>query len=169
MKEDEVKKTLLDYQKELEGILSRFKKTRDGIYIGDSDDSYLRKIVIKLKDFLDDVFGKQNDYSINVINYYDNGQANFLNMPCYRSVEQIRDVVSAVITRMQREPELLMKKREKQNRADLKEPAKVTLSWLFHHVTIGVWLYLVGFLIAAFTLGVKVGQIGWVQDLISKK
>ena len=169
MKADEVKETLLDYQKELEGILSRFKKTRDGIYIGNSDDSYLRKIVIELKDFLDDVFGKQNSYSVNIIHYYNNGQANFYNMPCYRSVEQIRDVVSAVITRISRKPELLMEKGKKQNRADLKEPAKVTLSWLFHHVPIRLWLWLVGLLITAFIIGVKVGQIGWVQGLISKK
>lgn len=59
MKADKVKETLLDYQKELEGILSRFKRTRDGIYIGNSDDSYLRKIVIELKDFLDDVFNSK--------------------------------------------------------------------------------------------------------------
>jgi len=169
MKADEVKETLLDYQKELEGILSRFKRTRDGIHIGNSDDSYLRKIVIELQDFLDDVFGEQNNYSTNIIHYYNNGQANFLNMPCYKSVEQIRDVVSAVITKMSRNPELFMKKGEKQNCADLKESAKVTLSWLVHHVPINFWLWWAGLLIAVFIIGVKVGGIGWVQDLISKK
>jgi len=169
MKSEEVKESLLDYRKELEGILSRFKKTSDGLYIGDSDDSRLRKVVIELKDFCDDIFGQQNSYSANIINYYNNGQANFLNMPSYASVGQIRDVVSAVITRISRKPELLLEKGRKQNRPDLEEPAKVTLHWLFRHVPIRLWIWLVGLLITAFIIGVRIGGIGWVRSLIGKE
>lgn len=122
MKDDEAKQILLNYQKELEGILGRFTENRDGIYIGDSDGSYLHRIVIELNDFFDDVFGKQNSYSANIVNYYNNGKG-WLNMPSYASVEQIRDVVSAVITRISRKPELLMEKGRK-NRGDLEKPAK---------------------------------------------
>ncbi|MCK4820987.1 hypothetical protein KA005_34800 [bacterium] len=170
MKADEVKETLLDYQKKLEGILGRFKRTRDAINIGNSDESYLRKIVIELKDFLEDVFGKQNNYSSNIINYYNNGQANFFNMPSYASVEQIRDVVSAVITRISRNPELLMKTGEKQSRADLKEPAKVTLPWLFHHVSVKVWLgfivLMVTVVVSSWYAGIRCSQVDWIRKLL---
>jgi len=169
MEVDEVKETLLNYQKELESILSRFKRTHDAINIGNSDESYLHRIVIELNDLLEDVFGKQNSYSANIINYYNEGRGNFLNIPSYASVEQIRDVVSAVITRISRNPEQITKNKGKSYRADLKEPAKVTLFWLFRHVSISFWLSLAGLLIAVFMIGVKVGQIDWVQDLISKK
>ncbi len=167
MKADEIKETLLDYQKKLEGILGRFKRTRDAIKIGNSDESYLRKIVIELKDFLEDVFGKQNSYSANIINYYNNGQANFLNMPSYASVEQIRDVVSAVITRISRNPELLMKTGEKQSRADLKEPAKVTLPWLFHHVPVKYWISFFGLLLASFFIGIQASRLSLVQEILN--
>lgn len=52
------------------------------------------------------------------------------------------------------------------NNLDL--PEKVTLSWLWKHVPAKFWFVLIGLFIAAFILGVTLGQIGWVKEVFGK-
>ena len=51
--------------------------------------------------------------------------------------------------------------------ADLELPGRVTLAWLWQHVPASLWIWLLGLLVAAFIFGVTVGQIDWVQKLVS--
>jgi len=41
---------------------------------------------------------------------------------------------------------------------EMPNPDKVTLAWLFHNVPIKFWWWLAGILIAAFILGITIGQ-----------
>ena len=56
MQEDATIGTLEGYRNELEGILSRFTKTREGIDIRPEDDARFREIVLELRDLFDDTF-----------------------------------------------------------------------------------------------------------------
>ena len=48
-------------------------------------------------------------------------------------------------------------------------PEKVTLAWLWQNVPIKFWGWLIGLLIAAFSFGISIGQIQWVQELLGVK
>lgn len=48
-------------------------------------------------------------------------------------------------------------------------PNKVTLYWLWRHVPVKFWICMASLLIGAFLIGVRVGQISWIQELINKK
>lgn len=47
----------------------------------------------------------------------------------------------------------------------LDSPTKVTLEWLWKHVPVHFWVWIVGIVIAAFVFGITVGQISWVKEL----
>jgi hypothetical protein len=97
LEKENVLKELRSYKSELTGILERFEHTSDGIYINDADDPRFRQVVIELQDFLNDILGK-NYYSQKIYQFYHGGIANFTSSPSYQSVENIRGVVSAIIT-----------------------------------------------------------------------
>jgi hypothetical protein len=98
---------LKKYENELGNILGRFKRTSDSIHIDQDDDPRFRQLVIELRDFLDDSLGT-NNYSTMIVNHFNEGIANFLGTQSYKSVESIRGVVSAVITRIKCNPKILM-------------------------------------------------------------
>lgn len=52
MQPGELTKTLERYKEELEGFLSRFKKTRDSIHIDRQDDARFREIALELRDLV---------------------------------------------------------------------------------------------------------------------
>jgi hypothetical protein len=47
-------------------------------------------------------------------------------------------------------------------------PDRVTISWLFKHLSWSVWLWLIGALITAFTLGVTLAHTTFVRELLGK-
>jgi hypothetical protein len=49
MQDDEIIATLERYKDELEGILLRFKKTREGIHIDQNDDARFRELALELR------------------------------------------------------------------------------------------------------------------------
>lgn len=49
---------------------------------------------------------------------------------------------------------------------ELPVPEKVTLVWLFHHVSVTSWLLAVGALIGAFTLGIKASKWSFVIEIL---
>ncbi|MBU1183061.1 MAG: nucleotide-binding protein [Acidobacteria bacterium] len=102
------------YETELTGILSRFRRTRDGIHIGDGDDPIFRQYVREMLDLFNDALGS-NSYSHQIAGEFNNGLTNWVGSPSYKSVENILSVVRAAITRFNRSPELLVRKQAEDN------------------------------------------------------
>jgi hypothetical protein len=98
------------YETEFAGILSRFKRNRDGIWIGEGDDPILRQYVREIIDLCNEVFGK-NTYSIQISAEFDNGVQNISGSPSYKSVENILSVIRAVLTRLNRSLELMVRQK----------------------------------------------------------
>jgi predicted nucleotide-binding protein len=101
------------YEATLSAILSRFTHTSDGIHIARDDDPLLRQIVHEIIDLFGDVLGP-NSYSSQIAAEFNEGVSNFIGSPSYKSVENIISVIRAVITRLQRSPEILDRKRSQQ-------------------------------------------------------
>lgn len=113
-------KTLQEYKSTLEKILSRFERDYDSISIRSEDDSIYRQIVVEIVDLFNDAIGS-NQYSSMIAKHFNEGLGNFFRSPSYKSVENIIGVLGAAITRFQRQPELLERRkteealRQKQN------------------------------------------------------
>ena len=107
---DEIKR----YETELEGILSRFTRGRNGYHIMRSDDPLFRQYTRELVDLLNDILG-QNNYSLQIVQEFNAGISNFTESPSYKSVENILSVVRAALTRFSRNPELLTRKKAEDN------------------------------------------------------
>lgn len=174
MTSDEAKKILSEYKRELEEILSRFIRNRNGIHINNNDDPRYRQIVMEIRDFLNDVLGR-NIYSTQIISFFNEGISNFIRSPSYKSVENIRGLVASIITRIERNPQIFTKKNKvshpqvNKGDNDLAYPKKITLFWLVKNVPIKFWLWLVGLLLAVFVTGITVGQVDWVKELFGQK
>lgn len=102
------------YEVELAGILSRFRKTRDGIHIGQNDDPILRQYVRELMDLFSDALGR-NSYSQQIAAEFNEGVSNFSGSPSYKCVENILSIVRAAMTRLSRNQELLSRKKADEN------------------------------------------------------
>lgn len=99
--------TLANYKDEMSGILSRFSHDRDSIHIDHNDDPRFRQIVIELRDFLNDTLGTKDSYSSMIVQFFNEGIDNFVGSPSFKSVENIIGVVTSIITRITRNPEML--------------------------------------------------------------
>jgi predicted nucleotide-binding protein len=98
------------YESELADILSRFTRSRDGIHIGSGDDPLFRQYVRELVDLFNDALGP-NSYSHQIAGEFNNGVSNWIGSPSYKSVENILSVVRAALTRFNRNPDLLVRKK----------------------------------------------------------
>lgn len=96
--------TLESYHLDLEGILGRFKRDRDGIHINRQDDSRFREIVLELRDIFHDDFVDPELHSGPLIAYFNDGISNFSGSPSYHSVESIKGVVKSALLRVNRNP-----------------------------------------------------------------
>ncbi|MFX0199464.1 MAG: hypothetical protein ACFFCW_25360 [Candidatus Hodarchaeota archaeon] len=67
------------------------------------------------------------------------------------------------------EAELTPLNSSKLSKSRLELPDKVTLSWLWEHVPVKFWIWAIGIIFTAFLLGLTVGQVNWIQDLIVGK
>jgi len=138
--EQVVQRELLRYKFQLGKILSRFKRTKDGIHIGDGDDSRFHQTVIELSDFLNDVFGPNNHYSKNIVNYYNEGITNFTGSPSLNSVQRVKDLTAAVYTRISRNPRIIQKNSERDgSMSELKQAwsalrATLENNFSFYHI-----------------------------------
>ena len=114
MNTDQIINEIRRYESELASILSRFTDSRDSIHIGRGDDPKFRQYVRELVDLFNDVLG-QNNYSWNIVNEFNEGISNFTRSPSYKSVENILSIVRAALTRFNRNPELLVRKKAEDN------------------------------------------------------
>lgn len=104
MQLDEVVRTLEGYKNELEGILSRFKKTRNGLSIDRDDDSRFVQIVMEMRDLFSDELIDGHRQANHVLLEYREGLSNYFGSQSYRSVENIKSLVASTLVRIQRNP-----------------------------------------------------------------
>ena len=106
MTPSDVLAALKKYDTDLAGILSRFRRTRDSVSI-DSDDQYqLHNITTELIDLLRDHVPGSTQHIRLIAHSYNEGKSNYFESSSYASVQEIRSVVSAVVTRIERNPAL---------------------------------------------------------------
>lgn len=98
--------SLQKYKAEVEAILARFSHTRDRIAIDQEDNYRFRTIVTELIDLLRDHVPGSASHIRMIANYYNQGIANFYESSSYASVKEIIGSISAVITRIERNPGL---------------------------------------------------------------
>ena len=92
------------YKADLEGILSRFKKTHDGIHIDQNDDARFREMALELRDLFDDAFVGGGRHSQPLLAYFNDSIANWVGSPSYRGVENVKGVVVSALARVRRNP-----------------------------------------------------------------
>ncbi|SPD66647.1 conserved protein of unknown function (plasmid) [Cupriavidus taiwanensis] len=107
MKQDQFIVTLEGYASELNEMLARFKKTREGLYMGDGDEGRFREIALELIDLFKDELVDGLHHARIVANYFNDSTQNYLGSPSYRGVENLRGVVNAVLSRVCRSPAAL--------------------------------------------------------------
>jgi len=99
--------------KGLSRILANFKRTRNGIYIGKGDDPLYRQYVRELIDFYNDTLGS-NAYSAQIVHEYSNGFG-YPEAPSLKGVENVLGVVRASLTRLRRNPSLLVRRKAEES------------------------------------------------------
>jgi len=105
---------LEQYEIQLSGILSRFTKTRDSIYINGNDDPKYRQIAQELIDLFNDNLGA-NQYSRSISEFANAGVSNFTGSPSFKSVEDIISLLRSAITRIKRNPGFVASKLDRKN------------------------------------------------------
>ncbi|WP_210250563.1 hypothetical protein [Bradyrhizobium paxllaeri] len=102
MQQNEMISRLESYVTALEGILSRFRKTRGSIHIDSDDDARFRQIVLELRDLFDDEFVDGHRHSQPLVAYFNDSISNWLNSPSHHGVESVKGVVVSALTRVRR-------------------------------------------------------------------
>jgi len=153
---------LKKYKSELENILSRFSVK--GKHIAEGDEAKLRTVVSELDDLFVDHLGR-NKYSDSIRNSFNFGIQNYYGTPSYNCVSDIISNLSPAITRIERNPEILNKKENKERKIKpLEYPEKLTYNWIKEHVPHNIWFWFFGLLVSAFTLGLVFGQSNLYRD-----
>src|ERR1043166_1228650 len=107
MTPDDVLAALKAYYLELREILDRFTSDSRGIHIERQDNYRLRTIVTELIDLLRDHVPGSGQHIQLIVNSYNEG-IGFYQSSLYSSVEEIRGVVAAVITPVERNKSLFV-------------------------------------------------------------
>lgn len=157
------------YKSQLEDIISRFTESRDSLDINTEDDPIYRQKVIELIDLFNDNFN-DTSYSDQIRHFFNEGVATFYQSPSYKSVENIIGVVGAVITRVERNPELLNRKltsKSNNKKKDLESTEKVTLPWLMKNVSAPMWWKFLLLLIFVFCMGANSTAFQPVRDFLN--
>lgn len=95
------------YEAEFTRILRSFKRTPNGLYMGEGDDPLYRQYARELVDLYSDALGT-NVYSKQLSDEYASGFGMY-GAPSYKGVENVLSVVKASLTRLRRAPELFAK------------------------------------------------------------
>lgn len=112
MKSEEVISILENYKKKFMGILDNYVDTySDGLDMRYDDEPIYKQKIIEIKDFLNDILG-ENKYVKEIDQTYILGMKNFLNSPSHRSVENVISIISAAITRIERNKNIIKQNKE---------------------------------------------------------
>ena len=148
----ELMRRLHSYEGQLGRVLGNFEDGPKSYDMQSSDESRYAQIVIEIRDLLQDYFPRA-DYAEPVMSAYDSGRVS--GSPSYESVEQIRTLVKAAITRVEKNPSIA----KRWSSSPPSAPDKVTLAWLYEHVPVPPWITAGGLLFASFALGVKMSSV----------
>ena len=77
-REPEIVTILERYKTTIDGILNRFTKTHEGIFINQEDDATLRQLVLELRDLFDDEFVDGRRHSEPLISAFNNSISNYV-------------------------------------------------------------------------------------------
>lgn len=113
MTHDQVIAEFERYEAELARILGSFRRTNDGIHIGQGDDPLYRQYARELVDLYNDALGP-NSYSSQIAAEYSNGFG-YLGSPSFKGVENVLGIVRASLTRLRRNPELLVRRKAEES------------------------------------------------------
>jgi predicted nucleotide-binding protein len=116
MKSEEVISTLENYKKELMGILVNYVD----FTMRYEDESMYKQKIIEIKDFFDDILG-ENKYSREIDKTYIIGMNNYISSPSSSSVESVVSIISAAITRIKRNRNIIIKQNKEINDDTIKE------------------------------------------------
>lgn len=121
MKFEEVISILENYKKEFMEILVNYVDTPSGaLTMRYEDESMYKQKIIEIKDFFDDILG-ENKYSREIDKTYIIGMNNYISSPSYSSVENVISIISAAITRIERNKNIITKQNKKINDKTIKE------------------------------------------------
>ncbi|WP_041446753.1 hypothetical protein [Thiocystis violascens] len=101
------------YETELFRMYNSFTHTREGIYIAKGDDALYRQYVRELLDLYNDALGR-NVYAAQIAHEFQNGFG-YLGSPSLKGVENVLGVVRASLTRLNRNPDLLISRRSQES------------------------------------------------------
>lgn len=114
------------YATKLEGILSRFRKDRDGIRIQREDNARFRQMVLELRDLFQDEFVDAASHVQPLLAYFNDSISNYLGSPSYSGVENVHGVVTSALTRLRRNPVALKQDLLTLKEFDAKDPDQIT-------------------------------------------
>lgn len=121
MKSEGVISILENYKKEFMVILDNYvDKYSDGLDMRYDDEPIYKQKIIEIKDFLNDILG-ENKYVKEIDQTYILGMKNFLNSPSHRSVQNVISIISAAITRIERNKNIIIKQNKEINDETIKE------------------------------------------------
>ncbi|MGJ4748586.1 hypothetical protein ACQV5M_19650, partial [Leptospira sp. SA-E8] len=106
MTPESILEALNTYAAELAAILQRFTRDRSGIHIDGQDNYRLRTVTTELIDLLSDHVPGSAQHIRMIANSYNEGMSNMYHSASYACVEEIRGVVAAVVTRIERNKSL---------------------------------------------------------------
>jgi len=106
MTPDQVVAALKQYLAEMTAMLGRFRRTSNGLHIDHHDNARLHQLVIELIDMLRDHVPDSRAHVRMIGSAFNEGSRNFYGTSSYASVEQVQNLVSALITRVERNPGL---------------------------------------------------------------
>ena len=90
MEKEEILEIMVSYSQEIEEMLPRFTKSRDGLHIYRDDGNRFRNIVTEVLDLSKDhVPGSGNAASM-IAQYYNQGIGNWLRSSSYASLQEVK-------------------------------------------------------------------------------
>ena len=105
MNQLEIIEAIEGYKAELDGILTRFKRSdRDSWYLDRADYSRFMEIVHEARAIFEDHIMNGDENSHQLAAYANYSITNMLGSPSYDGVDKVRGLVSAVLTRVKRNP-----------------------------------------------------------------
>jgi predicted nucleotide-binding protein len=124
MTPEQLVEELKAYEAKLGGIAERFIRNPGEYHIHRSDDGPFREIAMTLYDLLRDMLGKQR-YAQEVGAAYAEGLNNFTQSPSFHSVEEIIRILRVAITRIERNPQIVVQPSIGNSTTQQRDPKKV--------------------------------------------
>ncbi len=91
---------LTKYRIELNKLLAKFHDSSDGMFLSVDNESKLKQLVLEIKDTLNEDFGKDNEYSMEISYTYNTEIGGFSLGPTYKCISDLIAIVKASITKI---------------------------------------------------------------------